>query len=320
MGQHEADAERKAKFAESQFVKLKERLMDVCKLMDKDGSGELDMEELNSGFETNEEFALIMSQMDIKLDDMDNVFHILDEDGSGSVTYKEFVDQLYKMKSQDSHSVLLFIKGLLKELRLKMCDEFQSLTGNVNAKVDSLLTMTGQAALPNVGATLADSVGNATKTFDSAGSASPTAFAQIQMGGTGLDMAPTPESNLQQSKAQNGALLESARFSDLGQTSSVDGSTRESTRSIEARVAAAFGDGQGGKEVIDGVITVSRIFQKELSASLRPIETSLQLQATNTSRLLSQLNSQRAGDDLVAIPRAVNAIGSAPAPPMCCRV
>jgi hypothetical protein len=43
------------------------------------------------------------------------VFKLLDYDNSGTVTYTEFIDQLYKMKSQDQKTALIFIQGLIKQ-------------------------------------------------------------------------------------------------------------------------------------------------------------------------------------------------------------
>ena len=41
---------------------------------------------------------------------MNVVWAMLDSDGSGEVSYDEFVEQLYKMKNDDSHTLLVFIK------------------------------------------------------------------------------------------------------------------------------------------------------------------------------------------------------------------
>jgi len=44
-------------------------------------------------------------------------YNILDEDRSGTVTYSEFVEQLYRMKTQDTQNMLLFIRGYINEVR-----------------------------------------------------------------------------------------------------------------------------------------------------------------------------------------------------------
>merc|ERR1719310_590152 len=48
---------------------------------------------------------------------MEIIFKILDSDNSGDIDYQEFTEQLFKMKSQDSHSLLVFIKFYVLEVR-----------------------------------------------------------------------------------------------------------------------------------------------------------------------------------------------------------
>mmetsp|Transcript_67988 Transcript_67988/g.128409 ORF Transcript_67988/g.128409 Transcript_67988/m.128409 type:complete len:168 (+) Transcript_67988:3-506(+) len=48
---------------------------------------------------------------------------IMDEDRSGSVSYVEFVNNMYKMKQQDVNTLLMFIKGYVVDLRIKMKED-----------------------------------------------------------------------------------------------------------------------------------------------------------------------------------------------------
>jgi len=47
--------------------------------------------------------------MDIHREDL-QVFPVLDPDGSGSVSYKEFVEKMYRMKTPADHILLVFIR------------------------------------------------------------------------------------------------------------------------------------------------------------------------------------------------------------------
>merc|ERR1740133_823373 len=58
--------------------------------------------------------------MDVQREDISNLFNILDDDGTGFVEYDEFVDQLHKMKTQDTHVVLVFIRGHVKDIYKKL--------------------------------------------------------------------------------------------------------------------------------------------------------------------------------------------------------
>eukprot|EP00969_Alexandrium_andersonii_P101068 4458823-Alexandrium_andersonii.AAC.1 len=48
------------------------------------------------------------------------VFSILDTDDSGSVSYDEFVTELFKLKAHDAHTMLVFIKYWVNEIRKDM--------------------------------------------------------------------------------------------------------------------------------------------------------------------------------------------------------
>lgn len=100
-----------------EFENAKRELLDICSKLDKDGSGNLSLTELMYGYDSLPEFANIMAMMDISRDELHSLFNILDEDGSGDVAYPEFVEQMHKMKSQDSQMLLVFIRSNIKELR-----------------------------------------------------------------------------------------------------------------------------------------------------------------------------------------------------------
>eukprot|EP00928_Gymnodinium_smaydae_P080612 TRINITY_DN6427_c0_g1_i1.p2 TRINITY_DN6427_c0_g1~~TRINITY_DN6427_c0_g1_i1.p2 ORF type:complete len:298 (+),score=78.87 TRINITY_DN6427_c0_g1_i1:1338-2231(+) len=95
---------------EAKTLQAKKKLERLCEQMDKDGSGSMSFEEITQGYDEIPEFADTLRVMDIKRDDLQMVFNILDSDGSGDVEYKEFVDQLHKMKSHDVHTLIVFVK------------------------------------------------------------------------------------------------------------------------------------------------------------------------------------------------------------------
>jgi len=47
--------------------------------------------------------------MDINAPDLPVVFSMLDKDGSGDLSHKEFCDGIYKMKASDEHTMLVFV-------------------------------------------------------------------------------------------------------------------------------------------------------------------------------------------------------------------
>lgn len=109
----------------TEFKHAAAKLRQMCDDMDTDQSGCLSLEELARGYDENEEFATVMRVMDVARGDIDMVFHILDEDKSGHVTPNEFVDQLYRMKSQEAHTLLVFIKHYIMDVRKMVTEELK---------------------------------------------------------------------------------------------------------------------------------------------------------------------------------------------------
>jgi len=125
---HNDDVKFQAQEKEEEFRKLKKQLLRFCSQLDEDNSGSLTLDELLGGFDENPEFHLALTSMDVQREDISSLFNILDDDSSGHVEYDEFVDQLHKMKTQDSHVVLVFIRGSVKEIKSMMLNQGKQIT------------------------------------------------------------------------------------------------------------------------------------------------------------------------------------------------
>lgn len=88
-----------------------------CQKLDKDGSGCLTFDELKAGFDTDLDFRMSLERMNIKAEDLGTVWDILDEDGSGDVSYKEFCEQVFRMTTSDMHTMLIFVKHYVFKLQ-----------------------------------------------------------------------------------------------------------------------------------------------------------------------------------------------------------
>jgi hypothetical protein len=124
---HQDDLKFQVQEKEEEFQRLKKQLLKVCAQLDDDNSGCLTLDELLTGFDSNPEFHVAMSSMDVQREDISSLFNILDEDGSGHVEYDEFVDQLHKMKTQDAHVVLVFIRGHVKDIKVTLANQADQL-------------------------------------------------------------------------------------------------------------------------------------------------------------------------------------------------
>eukprot|EP00811_Abedinium_folium_P019012 NODE_2793_length_2144_cov_8.877541.p1 GENE.NODE_2793_length_2144_cov_8.877541~~NODE_2793_length_2144_cov_8.877541.p1 ORF type:complete len:652 (+),score=87.18 NODE_2793_length_2144_cov_8.877541:69-2024(+) len=105
----------------------------LCSALDLDQSGNLTLQELLAGYDSMESFRNQMSLLDIERSDLEVVYHILDQDQSGDVNYDEFVVQLHRLKSQDTHTLLVFLRYHVDMLGRTMSKNLRLLTGDLNA-------------------------------------------------------------------------------------------------------------------------------------------------------------------------------------------
>jgi len=119
-------------------------LLIMCQEMDDDGNDELTFEEIREGFDSNEAFRDTLSDMDIGRDDLQIVWTILDSDRSGTVTSKEFVNQIYKMKNSDSQFMLAYIKFYITEIKDKLRGDMSKLGMKMNQDLTHLEEGIGQ--------------------------------------------------------------------------------------------------------------------------------------------------------------------------------
>lgn len=126
---------------DQELEEARKRLTKICKDIDKDKSGTLTKDELEHGFLHNTDCVEIMKAMDIRQSDIDTIWAILDADASGDLDYDEFVDQLFKMKTSDSHMMLVFIKHYVLEIRKQLEYELKFLKGQVMSSVKDVIEL-----------------------------------------------------------------------------------------------------------------------------------------------------------------------------------
>jgi len=132
------DQQMRAQLKEQEYHAHKKKLLKLCGEMDQDKSGELSEAELMQGVRSSRAFAATLELMDIGHEDLKCLFHLMDTDKSGSVTYVEFVDQLYKMKSKDTRTMLMFIKYHMVELLDDVEENLSVLKTDVLGKMSSI--------------------------------------------------------------------------------------------------------------------------------------------------------------------------------------
>lgn len=117
------DKERRLKEKEQERASNMVDLAKLCASMDVDGSGSLSLDEMLQGFDESEAFQALMEHMDVKRDDVETIFNVLDEDRSGEVSYLEFCKHLGSFFERDPKIVGSLVKYSMIEVRQVIKEE-----------------------------------------------------------------------------------------------------------------------------------------------------------------------------------------------------
>eukprot|EP00927_Polykrikos_kofoidii_P006732 TRINITY_DN12722_c0_g2_i2.p1 TRINITY_DN12722_c0_g2~~TRINITY_DN12722_c0_g2_i2.p1 ORF type:complete len:559 (+),score=66.14 TRINITY_DN12722_c0_g2_i2:95-1771(+) len=131
---HEArDADEKQKVVDKKlaFIAAKRRLERLCHDMDTNLNGVLSLDEVVQSYDTNAEFRDMMRLMDVKREEMPLIFAMMDTDKSGDISSAEFVEQLHRIKSQDLHTMLVFMRYYISSLSEFVRESFNSINSEL---------------------------------------------------------------------------------------------------------------------------------------------------------------------------------------------
>jgi len=138
---------------ETQYQQVATQIAKLCEDLATDNDGLTQEEELLNGYEINSRFSSMLELMDIRREDLKALFSILDSDRSGSVSYTEFVDEMYRMKTQADHTLLAFIRHTRSVTSRKIEEQLYLLKQETAPKHGKLNDMTFHLyrALTNAG-------------------------------------------------------------------------------------------------------------------------------------------------------------------------
>jgi len=88
----------------------------IFKRIDSDGGGTLSYAELVQGACKEPEFQRWLRVMDIDSRDLEQLFSIVDEDGSGEIDPGEFIEAMYRMRTADSKTAIKFVKHIVSRM------------------------------------------------------------------------------------------------------------------------------------------------------------------------------------------------------------
>ena len=107
----ENDHAKKVQQKEAERSRSMEDLVLLCAGMDINANGMISYQELLKGYDRVNDFQKLMDVMDITRNDLESIFYVLDEDGSGEVSYLEFCSSLgtfFKREPIIMHSLVRY--------------------------------------------------------------------------------------------------------------------------------------------------------------------------------------------------------------------
>jgi len=124
MDSRESDRNYQLALKRKGFMAACKELMGVWKSLDLDGDGLLSRHEMKTAFDTNLAFAKAIRSLDMRREDIDMLFEMMDRDKSGQVDYEEFILVLYQVEYQNqkttitcmSHELRCTLEGIETEL------------------------------------------------------------------------------------------------------------------------------------------------------------------------------------------------------------
>jgi len=115
-GSKNGSPEEQAAQQDRLFQEASRTMTKLCSSLDTDGGGTLTKDELMAGFQMPE-FQEQMEVMSLERADIDAIFDVLDDDGSGDVSYNELVQQLHRFRTPDMRTAITEITKLHQKVQ-----------------------------------------------------------------------------------------------------------------------------------------------------------------------------------------------------------
>jgi len=113
-----------------------DHLREVIKECDADDSGEVTFDELKNGVSQNPNAHEILDILDIKEEDLEEMFILMDTDHSGTLSYDEFVNCIRKAEMQDMRVQMMVLSLQVSAIRDSVCKKRErNKDGSLSARV-----------------------------------------------------------------------------------------------------------------------------------------------------------------------------------------
>jgi len=276
-GEHERLQGELADKASIEKMMASDDILKICEDIDEDDSGELSAEELQ-GLKESPEFRLAIEHMNINKADLAMAFETIDADKSGSTSYVELITMLHKMSDSSVEFMLEQIKYHIVTMKELFVEHAAVAEPNVN-----------NVAQPSDNK---EEVGSGTQAKEVKLLGVDTA---TQVVGLELRLAVDTATQVVRCGGDDDSRENSRGIGEKGVEVKYLGSPELHSDS---------GNHHLSEEVLHALLKVSSCFQDDFKDSLKHLESRLEVHASTTSKLISQIAApQTPGDDLMSILR-----------------
>eukprot|EP00930_Biecheleria_cincta_P032210 TRINITY_DN22358_c0_g1_i1.p1 TRINITY_DN22358_c0_g1~~TRINITY_DN22358_c0_g1_i1.p1 ORF type:complete len:609 (+),score=113.60 TRINITY_DN22358_c0_g1_i1:35-1828(+) len=145
---HEADMESQLREMAIEKRKAERSLSDMCTSIDDNNSGTINLDELIQFHEGNSEMRRVFEVLDIKEEELESLFNLMDKDGSGELSYEELVGCISRADSNDLKRQMMLLKLQIQDvwdrLRGTMRDSISTMEKNVETLVREMVPLARQ--------------------------------------------------------------------------------------------------------------------------------------------------------------------------------
>lgn len=133
----EQDKQQQAKEQKKAKVEAETHLRSMCKKIDTDEDGCISWCELQQAYDDNKDLRACLVTLDIDKDDLECLFHLMDIDESGDLTYDELINCIHKSDNNDLKRQVMMIKLQVEDVWLRIRDHVQLALESLNAKMNA---------------------------------------------------------------------------------------------------------------------------------------------------------------------------------------
>eukprot|EP00931_Biecheleriopsis_adriatica_P004555 TRINITY_DN106201_c0_g1_i1.p1 TRINITY_DN106201_c0_g1~~TRINITY_DN106201_c0_g1_i1.p1 ORF type:complete len:648 (-),score=125.04 TRINITY_DN106201_c0_g1_i1:12-1682(-) len=134
----ETDRQRLVEKKNKKRAEAEKKLSAMCQEIDIDQDGSITMEEFFQAYEDHEDMRECLQMLDIDKSDLECLFHLMDADDSGELTYAELIDCIHKSDTNDLKRQMMLIKLQVEDVWVRVRDHMQESLDLIVRKLDGL--------------------------------------------------------------------------------------------------------------------------------------------------------------------------------------